>query len=91
MTVSSGEIINKMITELQKAKTVNENLSQVKIHLEKVQVLSELLLDESVSDKVTKVVHKQLTEKPQVEMNPMRVVQAEPSIVENQEDSIFDF
>lgn len=90
MTVSSKKIINKMIDELQSAKAIDD-FSRMKIHLKKVQVLSELLLDETVPANVAPKVQSQVTEKPQAEMNPMRVVQAEPNVVENQGDSIFDF
>lgn len=86
MTVSSGKIINKMIDELQMAKAVDGDLSKVKIHLEKVQILNELLLDEPVSDNVVNEVHRQLTGNP-----PMQVVRAESNAIEDQESSIFDF
>lgn len=86
MTVSSGKIINKMIDELQKAKLVDSDLSKVKIHLEKVQILNELLLDEPVSNNVSNEVHRQLTGSP-----PIQVVRAESNTIEDQDSSIFDF
>lgn len=91
MTVSSKKIINKMIDELQRAKAVDGDLSRMKIHLEKVQVLSELLLDEAVPASITQKLQQQVTEKPQVEMNPMKEVSTNSNIVEDEGDSIFDF
>lgn len=91
MTVSSKKIINKMIDELQRAKAVDGDLSRMKIHLEKVQVLSELLLDEAVPASMAQELQQQVTEKPQVEMNPMKEVSTNSNIVEDEGDSIFDF
>lgn len=86
MTVSSNKIITKMMEELERAKAVDGNMTQMKIHLGKVQVLNELLL-EDVSDQVKH----QLAGPAATEITPAQVMSSEPNRIENQSDSIFDF
>lgn len=47
MAVEYESIIQKMITELQHAKAVQNNHTKMKRHIAKVQALSELILDEA--------------------------------------------
>jgi len=46
LAVSNEAIVNKMIAELQQAKTALNNQRDFKLHISHIQLLTELLLDE---------------------------------------------
>lgn len=80
-----------MMEELERAKAVEGNVTQMKIHLGKVQVLNELLLDDANGQEISDKVKHQLAGQAATDITPAQVMSSEPTRIENQSDSIFDF
>ena len=100
IVVKSETIIQKMIAELAKAKEQKNNRPAMTKHIENVQLLCELILEESptkesqtpqISDQEMKAMI--MGEHPRISQKKMEQYN-EPSISEDSpkgEDSIFDF
>jgi len=95
VAIEYENIIQKMITELQHAKTEQHNYAKMKRHIAKVHVLSELILDEESprksTDNMTSQEIKAMIGNNKNNMNNQQL--GKSSLDADQEDpgSIFDF
>jgi len=97
VAIEYESIIQKMITELQHAKTELHHYAKMKRHIAKVQVLSELILDEESpgksTDNITNQEIKAMLGNEQAETRMNNQLLGKSSSDADQEDpgSIFDF
>lgn len=102
MAVENERIIEKMLTELQRAKAEQQNQVKMKRHLANVQVLCELILEEGVQAKpalsstqeITADEMKAMIGNQQTKKNDFNKQQISKTVSNHKEDtggSLFDF
>lgn len=95
MAIEYESIIQKMITELQSAKAEQNNHVQMKRHIAKVQVLSELVLDENptieTKDNITDREMKAMLGKEETKINNQQLNKTSLGADQENTGSIFDF
>ena len=95
MAIEYESIIQKMITELQSAKAEQNNHVQMKRHIAKVHVLSELVLDENpaieTKDNITDREMKAMLGKEEAKINNQQLNKTSLDADQDNAGSIFDF
>ena len=95
MAVEYESIIQKMMIELHQAKEAQNNYAKMKHHIAKVQVLSELVLEErstiGSTDHITDQEIKAMVGKKEKKINHDQLSKPLLSTDQENEGSIFDF